>query len=74
MAPAIGVWYMVLPETLMESYYSLLRATLLEQSASRLHQRTLQAFMEKGLFEKHVRKMRSHYRKKHDTLLEAVQG
>jgi len=25
------------------------------------------------LFEKHVRKMRSHYRKKHDTLLEAVQ-
>lgn len=72
MAPAIGVWYMVLPEALMESYYSLLRATLLEQSASRLHQRTLQAFMEKGLFEKHVRKMRSHYRKKHDALLEAV--
>ncbi|WP_312113903.1 MocR-like pyridoxine biosynthesis transcription factor PdxR [Brevibacillus reuszeri] len=73
LAPAIGVWYMVLPEKLQKSYYNLLRATLLEQSASRLHQRTLQAFMEKGLLEKHVRKMRSHYRKKHDALLDAIQ-
>ncbi|MGG1660770.1 PLP-dependent aminotransferase family protein [Brevibacillus sp. NRS-1366] len=73
MAPALGVWYMVLPETLLEVYYSLLRETLLEQSSSRLHQRTLQAFMEKGLLEKHVRKMRNLYRKKHDALLAAVQ-
>lgn len=73
MAPALCVWYMVLPETLLDVYYELLRETLLEQSSSRLHQRTLQAFMEQGYLGKHVRKMRSLYRKKHDLLALAVQ-
>lgn len=63
---------MVLPESLLDTYYSLLRETLLEPSSSRLHQRTMEAFMEKGYFEKHVRKMRKLYRKKHDALLLAV--
>ncbi|MFS0918889.1 PLP-dependent aminotransferase family protein [Brevibacillus sp. 179-C 1.1 NHS] len=73
LAPALGIWYMVLPQSLLDTYYSLLRETLLEQSSSRLHQRTMEAFMEKGYFEKHVRKMRKLYRKKHDALLLAVQ-
>ncbi|UED75884.1 PLP-dependent aminotransferase family protein [Brevibacillus sp. DP1.3A] len=73
LAPAIGIWYMVLPESLLDTYYNLLRETLLEPSSSRLHQRTMEAFMEKGYFEKHVRKMRKLYRKKHDALLLAVQ-
>ncbi|MBG9945622.1 PLP-dependent aminotransferase family protein [Brevibacillus formosus] len=72
LAPALGIWYMVLPESLLDTYYSLLRETLLEPSSSRLHQRTMEAFMEKGYFEKHVRKMRKLYRKKHDALLLAV--
>ncbi|RAT98320.1 PLP-dependent aminotransferase family protein [Brevibacillus sp. Leaf182] len=72
LAPALGIWYMVLPESLMDTYYNLLRETLLEPSSSRLHQRTMEAFMEKGYFEKHVRKMRKLYRKKHDALLLAV--
>ncbi|SFK43790.1 MocR-like pyridoxine biosynthesis transcription factor PdxR [Brevibacillus centrosporus] len=73
MAPALCVWYMVLPESLIGVYYELLRETLLEQSSSRLHQRTLQTFMEQGYLEKHVRKMRNVYRKKHDLLAQAVQ-
>ncbi|MDC0762274.1 PLP-dependent aminotransferase family protein [Brevibacillus sp. AG] len=73
LAPAIGIWYMVLPESLLDTYHNLLRETLLEPSSSRLHQRTMEAFMEKGYFEKHVRKMRKLYRKKHDALLLAVQ-
>ncbi|MFF0829274.1 PLP-dependent aminotransferase family protein [Brevibacillus sp. NPDC003359] len=73
LAPALGIWYMVLPESLLDTYYNLLRETLLEPSSSRLHQRTMEAFMEKGYFEKHVRKMRKLYRKKHDALLLAVQ-
>ncbi|TKI58848.1 PLP-dependent aminotransferase family protein [Brevibacillus antibioticus] len=72
LAPAVGIWYMVLPESLLDTYYNLLRETLLEPSSSRLHQRTMEAFMEKGYFEKHVRKMRKLYRKKHDALLLAV--
>ncbi|MGG3883162.1 PLP-dependent aminotransferase family protein [Brevibacillus panacihumi] len=71
-APALCIWYMVLPESLLDRYYALVRETLLEQSASRLHQRTLEAFMEKGLLEKHLRKMRSLYRKKHDESIRAV--
>lgn len=73
MAPALGIWYMVLPQSLLDAYFTLLRDTLLEQSASRLHQRTMEIFMQKGHLEKHVRKMRSLYRKKHDALLAAVQ-
>ncbi|MGK5506960.1 PLP-dependent aminotransferase family protein [Brevibacillus formosus] len=72
LAPALGIWYMVLPESLLDTYYNLLRETLLEPSSSRLHQRTMEAFMEKGYFEKHVRKMRKLYRKKHDALLLGV--
>ena len=73
MAPALGIWYIVLPSSLLDVYYTLLRDTLLEQSASRLHQRAMEAFMQNGHLEKHVRKMRSLYRKKHDALLAAVQ-
>jgi len=71
-APALCIWYMVLPESLLDRYYTLVGETLLEQSSSRLHQRTLEAFMEKGLLEKHLRKMRSLYRKKHDESIRAV--
>ncbi|CAM3413791.1 PLP-dependent aminotransferase family protein [Brevibacillus invocatus] len=72
-APALCIWYMVLPQSLLDRYYQLVRETLLEQSSSRLHQVTLEAFMKKGMLEKHLRKMRSLYRKKHDAVMHAVQ-
>lgn len=72
LAPAICTYYMVLPESLLESYDLLLRELLLEQSSSPLHQKTLELFMREGHFEKHVRRMRNVYRKKHDTLVQAV--
>ncbi|USG64963.1 PLP-dependent aminotransferase family protein [Brevibacillus ruminantium] len=73
LAPAFCVYYMVLPESLLESYDLLLRDLLLEQPSSPLHQHTLQLFMQEGHFERHVRRMRNTYRKKHDAVVLAVQ-
>lgn len=72
LAPALCVYYMVLPVDLLPVYDRLLRELLLEQSASPLHQHTLQLFMQEGHFERHVRRMRNVYRKKHDVLVQAV--
>lgn len=73
LAPAICVNYMVLPETLLDAFRQLQYQLLFEQSSSRLHQKTLQLFMERGYLEKHVRKMRNIYRKKHDLLIDSIQ-
>ena len=66
-APAIRVSYMVLPESLLEvhrrdcSFYSC--------TVSRIDQRILNEFIRDGYFERHLNKMRMHYRAKHDLLL-----
>jgi GntR family transcriptional regulator / MocR family aminotransferase len=69
LAPAISIHYMVLPENLLEDYHRLRIELMLEQSASRMQQKTLQMFIEKEYLAKHVRKMRQLYKEKHDKLL-----
>jgi GntR family transcriptional regulator/MocR family aminotransferase len=73
LAPALCIHYLVLPESLIDWYDQLYDQTLFEQASSRLHQRTLQLFMERGYLGKHVRKMRNLYRKKHDVLIRSIQ-
>jgi GntR family transcriptional regulator/MocR family aminotransferase len=73
LAPAIRISYMVLPEPLLEVYHHLEYTLLFEQSSSPLLQTTLQLFMKRGHWEKHVRKMRNIYRKKHDVLIESIE-
>lgn len=73
LAPALCIQYMVIPVSLLEAYRQLYQQLLFEPSSSRLHQRTLELFMEKGYWETHVRKMRKVYRRKHDLLIEALQ-
>lgn len=72
LAPALCVNYMVLPYSLLEEFRRLQHELLFEQSSSPLHQTTLQLFMEKGFLEKHIRKMRNVYRKKHDLLIDSI--
>ncbi|MFY0544386.1 PLP-dependent aminotransferase family protein [Brevibacillus sp. H7] len=74
LAPAIRISYMVLPEALLDAYHELEYNLLFEQSSSPLHQKTLQLFMQRGYWEKHVRKMRNIYRKKHDVLVGTIQN
>ncbi|MMZ60344.1 HTH-type transcriptional regulatory protein GabR [compost metagenome] len=64
---------MVLPEQLVPLYHELRRDIMFEASSSRIHQRTLQLFMQKGYFEQHVRRMRKVYRRKNEQLVASLQ-
>ena len=66
-APAIRVSYMVLPESLLEVYRR--DCSFYSCTVSRIDQRTLNEFIRDGYFERHLNKMRMHYRAKHDLLL-----
>lgn len=74
LAPDFCIHYMVLPERLVPSFHEMRRDIMFEASASRIHQRTLQLFMQKGYFEKHVRRMRNVYRKKNQQLTASIRN
>lgn len=71
--PAIRLSYMVLPPALAERYRTGGYSTI-DQTVSRLHQKTLELFMESGEWERHIRKMRVIYQKKHDAILQALKA
>ncbi|HHY75072.1 MAG TPA: PLP-dependent aminotransferase family protein [Bacillus bacterium] len=70
LTPSFRISYLVLPPELLEKF--LLRKHSYDQLASPIFQKTLQWFMESGDFERHVRKMKRLYHKKHDAMLQAV--
>jgi GntR family transcriptional regulator/MocR family aminotransferase len=72
LAPALCVHYMVLPKELMVSFREMYKTILFEQSASRLHQRTLEMFMHEGELGKHIRKIRNVYKRKHDVIVQEI--
>lgn len=74
LAPDFCIHYMVIPERLIPSFHELRRDIMFEASASRIHQRTLQLFMQTGYFEKHVRRMRNVYRKKNQQLTASIRN
>lgn len=69
-APAIRVSYMVLPEKLLKIYKD--NCYFYSCTVSRIDQRILNEFIRDGYFERHLNKMRKHYRNKHDLLLECL--
>ncbi|MGG1662652.1 PLP-dependent aminotransferase family protein [Brevibacillus sp. NRS-1366] len=69
--PSIRMSYMVLPYELSSIYQKQMSA--FDQTASRIHQETLALFMKNGDWERHIRKMRTLYRKKHDAMLHILQ-
>lgn len=71
LSPALRLSYLVLPHSLMANYRRLFRNYF--STVSMLEQRTLAKFMEQGHWERHVRRMRTVYQKKHDTLLRAIE-
>lgn len=68
--PSIRIGYMVLPASLMEIYEDRFQAY--GQTVSKIHQLTLSEFMKNGYFERHIRKMRTVYLKRHNVLLSAL--
>jgi GntR family transcriptional regulator/MocR family aminotransferase len=69
--PAIRVSYMVLPPALLQVYRE--RFLDYDQTVSTIHQQTLALFMKNGEWERHIRKMRTIYQKKHDAMLSVLE-
>ncbi|USG67032.1 PLP-dependent aminotransferase family protein [Brevibacillus ruminantium] len=69
-SPAVRMDYLVLPPALFKCYLESFQAY--PSPVPRLQQRAMQLFMEKGYWEKHIRKMRTLYQKKHTLLLGAI--
>ena len=72
LSPAIGIQYMILPSILLDDYHRLKHHLFLECTAPKLHQRTLERFLRDGLVERHLRRMRTMLRKKHDTVISSI--
>lgn len=66
-APSVRVSYMVLPPALLPAYRK--RCGFYSSTVARTQQQTLYHFMQDGYFERHLNKLRSIYRVRHDKLL-----
>jgi GntR family transcriptional regulator/MocR family aminotransferase len=66
----LRVSYLVLPRSLLATYHTLFQNYF--ATVSQLEQRTLAKFMEQGHWDRHIRRMRGIYKKKHDTILQAI--
>lgn len=71
-APAIRIGYMVLPVPLLRIYEG--KCSFYSTTVSRIDQRILNEFIEKGHFERHLNRMRKIYRDKHDLMLNELRG
>jgi len=71
LSPALRLSYMVLPYALLATYRQLYRPYF--PSVSLLEQRSMAIFMEQGHWERHIRRMRMIYQKKHDLLLRSIE-
>jgi GntR family transcriptional regulator/MocR family aminotransferase len=70
LSPALRVSYMVLPYKFLTIYHKLF--SNYSTTVSLLDQRTLNKFMEQGCWERHLRKMRTVYKKKHDAFIQSI--
>lgn len=66
-APAIRISYMVLPKELMEKYRQM--TPMFSVTVSKVDQKVLEIFLKEGNYERHLNKMRSIYKNKHDIML-----
>lgn len=71
LSPALRVSYMVVPVRLLSIYNQLFHNYA--ATVSLLEQRVLSEFMKQGYWERHLRKMRTIYKKKHDALIQSIE-
>ena len=71
LSPALRLSYLVLPRPLLAPFRGLYQDYF--STVSLLEQRTMAKFMEQGHWVRHVRRMRILYKKKHDTMLQAIE-
>jgi GntR family transcriptional regulator/MocR family aminotransferase len=68
--PSIGISYMVLPQSLLSGYHD--KFALYKQTVPRAQQYTLARFMQEGHWNRHLNRIRNHYKKKHALLLKCI--
>ncbi len=68
--PSIRISFIILPEPLLKRYHD--HFAILEQSVSRMQQKTLQFFMAEGYWERHIRKMKKLYKRKCQLLIDSL--
>jgi len=66
-APAIRMSYMVLPYSLLEVYNQ--KCKFFASTVSRIDQTVVNSFIQEGYYERHLNKMRSLYKTRHDILM-----
>nr|WP_317380094.1 PLP-dependent aminotransferase family protein [uncultured Faecalimonas sp.] len=69
-APALRMSYMVLPERLLAVYQKEYR--FLNSTVSKIDQMIVERFLTDGHYERHLNRMRTLYKNRHDTLLSAL--
>lgn len=69
-APSIRVSYMVLPAPLLQQFQE--RSRFLSSTVSRVDQLILQKFIEDGHYERHLNRIRTLYKGRHDTLMNCL--
>lgn len=72
LASTIRISYMVLPKSLLHLYYS--KLGFYACTVSNFEQYTLAAFIREQYFEKHINRMRNHYRSLRDELITGLQN
>lgn len=71
-APAIRISFLVLPESLMKGYEE--KGRRFSSTVSRIDQQILTDFIRGGYYERHLNRMRSIYKSRHDALMEALKS
>ncbi len=69
-APAIRLSYMVLPDSLLETYRE--NICFINSTVSKVDQHIVRRFLEEGYYERHLNKMRAMYKSRHDVLIEEL--
>ena len=72
MVPSLRISYMVLPERLMERYISTMN--FYSCTVSGFEQYALASFMEKGYFERHIRRMIHYYKQQRDFIKRLIKA
>lgn len=70
LAPTFRISYMVLPVPLVKEYYD--KLGFYSCTVSAFEQYTLARFITEGYFERHINRMRNHYRNQRDIIVSAI--
>ena len=71
LSPVLRISYLVLPKALLGEYKNMFKYYF--STVPLLEQLTLSKFMSLGHWERHIRRMRTIYKKKHDTLVSSIE-